>query len=152
MCLRIKNKENMDKNKNPFKVPENYFEELKQQLNVEAKKKHRFVPTIFRYVATIGLFLTLSASVLLVIFNKDRQEPLLSSNIFSIFVPNGKKIENKNKTQNTQQTKALWEKEVNDLIAEAEQIQFTEEELDYLENFIDEDFNEYVFNKFENIE
>lgn len=76
----------------------------------------------------------------------------MSSNIFSIFVPNGKKIENKNKTQNTQQTKALWEKEVNDLIAEAEQIQFTEEELDYLENFIDEDFNEYVFNKFENIE
>jgi hypothetical protein len=142
----------MDKNKNPFKVPENYFEELKQQLNVEAKKKHRFVPTMFRYVATIGLFLTLSATALLIFFNKDRQEPLLSSNIFSIFIPNKNKVENNTKTNIAQQSEILWEKEVNELIAEAEQIQFTEEELDYLENFIDEDFNEYVFNHFENIE
>jgi hypothetical protein len=142
----------MDKNKNPFKVPENYFEELKQQLNVEAKKKHRFVPTMFRYVATIGLFLTLSATALLIFFNKDRQEPLLSSNIFSIFIPNKNKVENNTKTNIAQQSEILWEKEVNELIAEAEQIQFTEEELDYLENFIDEDFNEYVFNYFENIE
>jgi hypothetical protein len=142
----------MDKNKNPFKVPENYFEELKQQLNVEAKKKHRFVPTMFRYVATIGLFLTLSATALLIFFNKDRREPLLSSNIFSIFIPNKNKVENNTKTNIAQQSEILWEKEVNELIAEAEQIQFTEEELDYLENFIDEDFNEYVFNYFENIE
>jgi hypothetical protein len=142
----------MDKNKNPFKVPENYFEELKQQLNVEAKKKHRFIPTMFRYVATIGLFLTLSATALLIFFNKDRQEPLLSSNIFSIFIPNKNKVENNTKTNIAQQSEILWEKEVNELIAEAEQIQFTEEELDYLENFIDEDFNEYVFNHFENIE
>lgn len=142
----------MDKNKNPFKVPENYFEELKQQLNVEAKKKHRFVPTMFRYVATIGLFLTLSATALLIFFNKDRQEPLLSSNIFSIFIPNKSKVENNTKTNIAQQSEILWEKEVDELIAEAEQIQFTEEELDYLENFIDEDFNEYVFNHFENIE
>ncbi len=142
----------MDKNKNPFKVPENYFEELKQQLNVEAKKKHRFVPTMFRYVATIGLFLTLSATALLIFFNKDRQEPLLSSNIFSIFIPNKNKVENNTKTNIAQQSEILWEKEVDELIAEAEQIQFTEEELDYLENFIDEDFNEYVFNHFENIE
>jgi hypothetical protein len=142
----------MDKNKNPFKVPENYFEELKQQLNVEAKKKHRFVPTMFRYVATIGLFLTLSATALLIFLNKDRQEPLLSSNIFSIFIPNKNKVENNTKTNIAQQSEILWEKEVNELIAEAEQIQFTEEELDYLENFIDEDFNEYVFNHFENIE
>jgi hypothetical protein len=142
----------MDKNKNPFKVPENYFEELKQQLNVEAKKKHRFVPTMFRYVATIGLFLTLSATALLIFFNKDRQEPLLSSNIFSIFIPNKNKVENNTKTNIAKQSEILWEKEVNELIAEAEQIQFTEEELDYLENFIDEDFNEYVFNHFENIE
>lgn len=142
----------MDKNKNPFKVPENYFEELKQQLNVEAKKKHRFIPTMFRYVATIGLFLTLSATALLIFFNKDRQEPLLSSNIFSIFIPNKNKVENNTKTNIAKQSEILWEKEVNELIAEAEQIQFTEEELDYLENFIDEDFNEYVFNHFENIE
>jgi hypothetical protein len=142
----------MDKNKNPFKVPENYFEELKQQLNVEAKKKHRFVPTMFRYVATIGLFLTLSATALLIFLNKDRQEPLLSSNIFSIFIPNKNKVENNTKTNIAKQSEILWEKEVNELIAEAEQIQFTEEELDYLENFIDEDFNEYVFNHFENIE
>ena len=45
-----------------------------------------------------------------------------------------------------------WEKQVENLIAEVEQIQFTEEELDYLESFIDEDLNEYVFNNFENIE
>ena len=65
---------------------------------------------------------------------------------------NKNKVENNTKTNIAQQSEILWEEEVDELIAEAEQIQFTEEELDYLENFIDEDFNEYVFNHFENIE
>ena len=82
----------------------------------------------------------------------EKKEPLLSSNFFSIFSPNKEK-EKDNVEKNLAKTSQIeWEKQVENLIAEVEQIQFTEEELDYLESFIDEDLNEYVFNNFENIE
>ena len=156
----------MEQKNNPFRVPENYFDNLSNRLEAESKRKHVSVSRVLKYVASISLVLTLSISAFVVIFTDDRKEPLLSSNFFSLFSPNEKNVKNntkqdliqspqiawENKTQNTQQTKALWEKEVNDLIAEAEQIQFTEEELDYLESFVDEDINEYVFNNFENLE
>jgi hypothetical protein len=107
---------------------------------------------MLKYVASISLVLTLSISAFIVIFTGDRKEPLLSSNFFSLFSPNDKERKNDARQDLTQSSQIAWEKKVETIIAEAEQIQFTEEELDYLENFIDEDFNEYVFNNFENIE
>ena len=86
------------------------------------------------------------------IFTDDRKEPLLSSNFFSLFSPNEKNVKNNTKQDLIQSSQIAWEKKVETIIAEAEQIQFTEEELDYLESFVDEDINEYVFNNFENLE
>ena len=107
---------------------------------------------MLKYVASISLILALSVSVFVVVFTGDKKEPLLSSNFFSIFSPNKEK-EKDNVEKNLAKTSQIeWEKQVENLIAEVEQIQFTEEELDYLESFIDEDLHEYVFNNFENIE
>lgn len=142
----------MEHKNNPFKVPENYFDNLSNRLEAESKRKHVSVSKMLKYVASISLILALSVSVFVVVFTGDKKEPLLSSNFFSIFSPNKEK-EKDNVEKNLAKTSQIeWEKQVENLIAEVEQIQFTEEELDYLESFIDEDLNEYVFNNFENIE
>lgn len=142
----------MEYKNNPFKVPENYFDNLSNRLEAESKRKHVSVSKVLKYVASISLILALSVSVFVVVFTGDKKEPLLSSNFFSIFSPNKEK-EKDNVEKNLAKTSQIeWEKQVENLIAEVEQIQFTEEELDYLESFIDEDLNEYVFNNFENIE
>ena len=142
----------MDHKNNPFKVPENYFDNLSNRLEAESKRKHVSVSKVLKYVASISLILALSVSVFVVVFTGDKKEPLLSSNFFSIFSPNKEK-EKDNVEKNLAKTSQIeWEKQVENLIAEVEQIQFTEEELDYLESFIDEDLHEYVFNNFENIE
>lgn len=142
----------MEHKNNPFKVPENYFDNLSNRLEAESKRKHVSVSKVLKYVASISLILALSVSVFVVVFTGDKKEPLLSSNFFSIFSPNKEK-EKDNVEKNLAKTSQIeWEKQVENLIAEVEQIQFTEEELDYLESFMDEDLNEYVFNNFENIE
>jgi hypothetical protein len=142
----------MEHKNNPFKVPENYFDNLSNRLEAESKRKHVSVSKVLKYVASISLILALSVSVFVVVFTGDKKEPLLSSNFFSIFSPNKEKEKN-NVEQNLAKTSQIeWEKQVESLVAEVEQMQFTEEELDYLESFIDEDLNEYVFNNFENIE
>ena len=142
----------MEHKNNPFKVPENYFDNLSNRLEAESKRKHVSVSKVLKYVASISLILALSVSVFVVVFTGDKKEPLLSSNFFSIFSPNKEK-EKDNVEKNLAKTSQIeWEKQVENLIAEVEQIQFTEEELDYLESFRDEDLNEYVFNNFEKIE
>jgi hypothetical protein len=142
----------MEHKNNPFKVPENYFDNLSNKLEAESKRKHVSVSKMLKYVASISLIFALSVSVFVVVFTGDKKEPLLSSNFFSIFSPNKEKEKN-NVEQNLAKTSQIeWEKQVESLVAEVEQMQFTEEELDYLEYFIDEDLNEYVFNNFENIE
>lgn len=142
----------MDHKNNPFKVPENYFDNLSNRLEAESKRKHVSVSKVLKYVASISLILALSVSVFVVVFTGDKKEPLLSSNFFSIFSPNKEKEKDNVEKKLAKTSQIEWEKQVENLIAEVDQIQFTEEELDYLESFIDEDLNEYVFNNFENIE
>lgn len=142
----------MEQKNNPFRVPENYFDNLSNRLEAESKRKHVSVSRVLKYVASISLVLTLSISAFVVIFTDDRKEPLLSSNFFSLFSPNEKNVKNNTEQDLTQSSQIAWKKKVETIIAEAEQIQFTEEELDYLESFVDEDINEYVFNNFENLE
>ncbi len=142
----------MEQKNNPFLVPENYFENLSKRLEAESKRKHVSVSRVLKYVASISLILTLSISVFVVMFTGDRKEPLLSSNFFSLFSSDVVEAKKDVKQELAQSSQIAWEKEVEILIAEAEQIQFTEEELEYLEYFVDEEVNEYIYNNFENIE
>lgn len=143
---------NMEQKNNPFLVPENYFENLSKRLEAESKRKHVSVSRVLKYVASISLILTLSISVFVVMFTGDRKEPLLSSNFFSLFSSDVVEAKKDVKQELAQSSQIAWEKEVENLVAEAEQIQFTEEELEYLEYFVDEEVNEYIYNNFENIE
>lgn len=142
----------MKEKNNPFKVPEGYFNNLQKQMEVEAKRKHVSVSKVLKYVASICLVLTLSASVLVIGFGTERKEPLLSSNFFSLFSSEKNKDNKQLKAQDAKEAELVWENQVKNLVAEAEQVQFTEEELIYLENFIEEDLNEYVYNNYEILE
>lgn len=143
-------KNTMDKKNNPFKVPENYFEELNKRLETEAKRKHVSVSKVLKYVASVSMILILSTSVFVIGFNNDKKESLLSSNFFSLFVSQDSESQKQSKQIESEQL--AWEKHVDELINEAEEIKFTEEELEYLENFMEEDISEYVYNNLENIE
>lgn len=142
----------MEVRNNPFKVPEGYFDDLQKRMEIEAKRKHVSVSRVLKYVASISLVLTLSASVFVIGFSGEKKESLLSSNLFSIFT-NKDTVEKKDvKSKSVEEVEEVWEKQLNNLIAEAEAVQFTEAELEYLENFIDEDVNEYVYNNLEILE
>ena len=75
----------MEERNNPFKVPEGYFDDLQKRMEIEAKRKHVSVSRVLKYVASISLVLTLSASVFVIGFSGEKKESLLSSNLFSIF-------------------------------------------------------------------
>ncbi len=142
----------MEERNNPFKVPEGYFDDLQKRMEVEAKRKHVSVSRVLKYVASICLVLTLSASVFVIGFSGEKKESLLSSNLFSIFT-NKDAVEKKDvKSNSVKEAELVWERHVDNLIAEAEEVQFTEAELEYLENFIEEDLNEYVYNNLEILE
>lgn len=142
----------MEERNNPFKVPEGYFDDLQKRMEIEAKRKHVSVSRVLKYVASISLVLTLSASVFVIGFSGEKKESLLSSNLFSIFT-NKDAVEKKDvKSKSVEEVEEVWEKQLDNLIAEAEAVQFTEAELEYLENFIDEDVNEYVYNNLEILE
>lgn len=142
----------MEERNNPFKVPEGYFDDLQKRMEMEAKRKHVSVSRVLKYVASISLVLTLSASVFVIGFSGEKKESLLSSNLFSIFT-NKAAVEKKDvKSKSVEEVEEVWEKQLDNLIAEAEAVQFTEAELEYLENFIDEDVNEYVYNNLEILE
>lgn len=140
----------MDKKNNPFKVPENYFDNLNKRLETESKTKHVSVSRVLKYVASISMILVVVTSVFIIGFN-DRKEPLLSFNIFNnIFSTQDNATQQT--TNNTPSEEIVWENQVKEMVKEAEEIEFSEEEIAYMENYIDEDLNEYVINNLENIE
>ena len=140
----------MDKKNNPFKVPENYFDNLNKRLETESKTKHVSVSRVLKYVASISMILVVATSVFIIGFN-DRKEPLLSFNIFNnIFSTQDNETEQT--TNNTPSEEIAWENQVKEMVKEAEEIEFSEEEIAYMENYIDEGLNEYVINNLENIE
>ena len=119
----------MEERNNPFKVPEGYFDDLQKRMEVEAKRKHVSVSRVLKYVASICLVLTLSASVFVIGFSGEKKESLLSSNLFSIFT-NKDAVEKKDvKSNSVKEAELVWERHVDNLIAEAEEVQFTEAEL-----------------------
>lgn len=142
----------MDKKNNPFKVPENYFDNLNKLLEKEAKTKHVSVSRVLKYVASISLILTLSISIFIIGFNYDRKEPLLSFNVLNLFSSQNKETPQQNQQQNQYSEEIAWENQVKEMVKEAEQIEFTEEEFAYMENYMEEEINEYIINNLETLE
>lgn len=114
----------MAKNKTPFKVEDNYFDNLEKEIlakvNQETKKKYLFpkTKTIVRYAAALLLLLAVGGMLW---WNQPSDLRSYSSQV--------------------SQTKTM-DKVDSDLIPE---IEFTEEELEYLEYYIEMDvLNDYL--------
>lgn len=114
----------MAKNKTPFKVEDNYFDNLEKEIlakvNQETKKKYLFpkTKTIVRYAAALLLLLAIGGMLW---WNQPSDLRSYSSQV--------------------SQTKTM-DKVDSDLILE---IEFTEEELEYLEYYLEMDvLNDYL--------
>lgn len=142
------NKENkMDKKHNPFKVPEGYFEQLNTKLLENAEKKHVSSPKLFRYVASISAVVILGVSVWIVAFQNDNID-LKQNNTFS-FLFNGKSAQEKAEQEALRAEEAQWQRHKAEMKRQAEQIVFTEDELQYLEYFVEEDEREVILTETE---
>lgn len=129
----------MEQKENPFKVPENYFASLNEKLNTKASETHVSNPRLFKYVASLTAVVVLTLSAWLVFFQNTDLD--LRQNKAFAFLFNGF-TEKDTQTEKADVQKAAWQAQKNELKKEAEQIVFTEDELLYMEYFVEQDENE----------
>lgn len=129
----------MEQKENPFKVPEDYFASLNEKLNTKASETHVSNPRLFKYVASLTAVVVLTLSAWLVFFQNTDLD--LRQNKAFAFLFNGF-TEKDTKTEKADVQKAAWQAQKNELKKEAEQIVFTEDELLYMEYFVEQDENE----------
>ena len=129
----------MEQKENPFKVPENYFASLNEKLNKKAADTHVSSPRLFKYVASLAAVLVLSLSVCLVVFQNTDLD--LRQNKAFAFLFNGF-TEKDTKAEKVDVQQAAWQAQKKEWKKEAEQIVFTEDELLYMEYFVEKDEDE----------
>lgn len=144
----MKKENEMNKKNNPFKVPEGYFEQLNTKLLEKAEKTHVSSPKLFRYVASISAVAILALSVWIVAFQNDNIG-LKQNDTFS-FLFNGKSAQEKAGQEALKAEEAQWQRHKAEMKKQAEQIVFTEDELQYLEYFVEEDEREIILTATEN--
>ena len=127
----------MKEKNNPFKVPENYFSQLNNQLLEKSVKKHVSSPKLFRYVASISAVIVLGFSTWLVVF-KNADTESKKNDTFAFFF-NGFKSEKEILSEKIKLEQAEWQAKKTEMKKEAEQIVFTEDEFLYMEYLAEEE-------------
>ena len=112
-----------------------------------AEKKHVSSPKLFRYVASISAVVILGLSVWIVAFQNNNID-LKQNNTFS-FLFNGKSAQEKAEQEALRAEEAQWQRHKAEMKRQAEQIVFTEDELQYLEYFVEEDEREVILTETE---
>ncbi len=130
----------MEERKNPFKVPEDYFENLNKRLAESSKQKHVSSPRMFRYVASFATAVVLGLSAWLVLSPSDRLS-LRETEAFTFF-SDKKEREEARKIEEAKAQQLAWQKQKAELQEQAEEIVFSEEEIEYLNCIsVDKDFD-----------
>ncbi|MBO5839187.1 MAG: hypothetical protein J6R06_05895 [Bacteroidales bacterium] len=127
----------MKEKNNPFKVPENYFSQLNDQLLEKSVKKHVSSPKLFRYVASISAVIVLGFSTWLVVF-KNADTESKKNDTFAFFF-NSFKSEKEILAEKIKLEQAEWQAKKTEMKKEAEQIVFTEDEFLYMEYLAEEE-------------
>lgn len=131
----------MKEKNNPFKVPENYFSQLNNQLLEKSVKKHVSSPKLFRYVASISAVIVLGFSTWLVVFKNANTESK-KNDTFAFFF-NGFKSEQEIQAEKIRAEQAQWQARKTEMKKEAEQIVFTEDEFLYMESLLEDEYYYY---------
>lgn len=132
----------MTQDKNPFKVPDGYFEKLNADLLEKSLKKHVSGPKKFRWVAAVATAIVLILGAWLVIF-QDTKLDLRRSDAFAFLVDGAAKTEQAAKEQMEAEALA-WQKQKAEMQQQAEKVEFSEDELQLLEEYADEQENELL--------
>ncbi len=127
----------MDRKDNPFKVPENYFSDLKEHLQEQSRVKHVSSPRMFRWVASVSAAVVVGLGVWLVASQDTiitlRQDDSLS------FIFNKESHREKVKAEKEKAEQLAWQQKKTELREQAEQIEFTEEEEEFLDYFSEDE-------------
>ncbi len=137
------NQKEMTSKKNPFKVPENYFDNLEKEiLSNKPKKSIEFSTTkILKYAAVVLLAIGIGTTVFYTLPVKEDTN-IIARQTQDSFYNNSKII------STTQENEAIEELLLNQekFVEEhnVENIEFSEQEYEYLEYYLHGDYNSYL--------
>lgn len=137
------NQKEMTSKKNPFKVPENYFDNLEKEiLSNKPKKRIEFSTTkILKYAAVVLLAIGIGTTVFYTLPVKEDTN-IIARQTQDSFYKNSKII------STTQENEAIEELLLNQekFVEEhnVENIEFSEQEYEYLEYYLHGDYNGYL--------
>jgi DNA repair ATPase RecN len=126
----------MQKKNNPFIVPDNYFEDLNNRLLEKSAKKHVSSPKMLKYVASISAVIALGVISWIVMFQNPDTE--LKKNESFAFLFNGFKNEKELLAEQIQAEQEAWNATKQEIKLSAEQVEFTEDEYQYIEYLFEE--------------
>lgn len=133
----------MTSKNNPFKVPENYFDNLEREiLNNKPKKQIAFSASIvLKYAAVLLLAIGIGTTIFYTLPIK-KESNIIAGQTQDSFYNNSKIISTIQKNEAIEelllnQDKFLGENNV-------ENIEFSEQEYEYLEYYLHGDYNEYL--------
>lgn len=137
------NQKEMISKKNPFKVPENYFDNLEKEiLSIKPKKHIEFSTTkILKYAAVVLLAIGIGTTVFYTLPVKEDTN-IIARQTQDSFYKKSKII------STTQENEAIEELLLNQekFVEEhnVENIEFSEQEYEYLEYYLHGDYNDYL--------
>lgn len=137
------NQKEMTSKKNPFKVPENYFDNLEKEILSNKPKKHIAFSSsmVLKYAAMVLLAIGIGTMVFYTLpINKENN--IIARQTQDSFYNNSKII------STTQENEAIEELLLNQekFVEEhnVENIEFSEQEYEYLEYYLHGDYNSYL--------
>ncbi len=127
----------MDRKDNPFKVPENNFSDLNAHLQELRRVKPVSSQRMYRWVASVSAAVVVGLGVWLVASQDTiitlRQDDSLS------FIFNKESHREKVKAEKEKAEQLAWQQKKTELREQAEQIEFTEEEEEFLDYFSEDE-------------
>lgn len=123
---------------NPFKVPEGYFEQLEKRLNQKAKTKHVSTPRWLKYVSVVLAIGVLTFAGWLIVFGDSSLDFKSNPTFAFLFGSDEQEKSDSLAEANRKAEQIAWHNYTEQMKKEADEIVFSEEELDYLAEITEE--------------
>lgn len=129
---------------NPFKVPEGYFEQLEKRLNQKAKTKHVSTPRWLKYVSGVLAIGILTIAGWLIVFGDSSLDFKSNPTLAFLFGLDEQEKADSLAEVNRKAEQIAWHSYTEQMKKEADEIVFSEEELDYIAEITEEDEEELL--------
>lgn len=129
---------------NPFKVPEGYFEQLEARLNQKATAKHVSTPRWLKYVSGVLAIGVLTVAGWLIVFGDSSLDFKSNPTFAFLFGSDEQEKSDSLAEANRKAEQIAWHNYTEQMKREADEIVFSEEELDYLAEITEEAEEEFL--------